>query len=173
MTDHTLERALGAAAVLGGLLRVVSAFIPWRPDSAPLELFYLVIDLALLFGLMGIYLAHRSRLGVLGFAGFVIAESGIASIVGPDTTSFGINGYAVGVVLIMSGLALLSIAMLVRREGSPWGPACWLGAIVVGGIGAAAGRADLGFAGGGIAFGLGFVVAGAALWRAHAAQPSN
>jgi uncharacterized membrane protein HdeD (DUF308 family) len=82
MNDARLLQVLGLFAVLGGVLRVASAFIPWAPDVASLEALYLAIDVMLLFGLMGIYFAHRNQLGVFGFAAFAIAEAGIASIVG-------------------------------------------------------------------------------------------
>ena len=118
MTDRNLLRVLGVAAMLGGSLRIASAFVRWRPGSATLELFYLLIDLLLLFGLMGAYLAHRSRLGIFGFVGFVVAEAGIASIVGPDATVFGIDTYATGVVVIMTGLTMLSVQML---AANPYG----------------------------------------------------
>lgn len=63
MTPHHLIRLAGIAAILGGALRMVSAFIPYVPDSAPLEVFYLVIDLALLFGLIGGSARVTGRLG--------------------------------------------------------------------------------------------------------------
>ena len=144
MTDRNLLRALGVAAVLGGLLRIGSAFVPWTPGSAALELFYFVIDVLLLFGLMGVYLAHREQLGIFGFFPFVVAETGIASIVGPDATVFGVDTYASGVVVIQpasrcsrsrcspggsvragrrhAGSLLSSLALPARRRGKPsWG----------------------------------------------------
>jgi len=163
-SDRKLFRALGAAAVLGGSLRIVSAFVPWTPGSARLELFYFVIDVFLLFGLMGVYFAHRARLGIFGFVAFLVAETGIASIVGPDTTLLGVDTYAAGVVVIMIGLTLLSIQMLARQVGPRWAPACWIFALLAGIVGAAANKAALGFFAGGISFGLGFVGAGLSLF---------
>jgi hypothetical protein len=167
MTDRSLLRALGAAAVLGGLLRIVSAFVPWTPGSAPLELFYFVVDVLLLFGLMGVYFAHRERLGKFGLFAFVVAETGIASIVGPDAMAFGIDTYAIGVVVITAGLTLLSIQMLAQRIGPRWPPACWIASLLIGSAGSAIGKAQLGFFAGGISFGLGFVGTGLAVYRAR------
>src|SRR5262245_53339141 len=132
MSDAALVRVLGAAALLGGLLRIGSAFVPWAPDVAWLEALYLAIDVLLLFGLMGVFLAYRSRLGVFGFVAFAIAEAGIASIVGPDTVAFGIDTYQAGVLVITAGLTLFAIQLLVRRAGPMWASLAWIGSAIIG-----------------------------------------
>ena len=167
MSDTLLLRVLGIAAILGGALRIVSAFIPWAPGQLWLEGLYLAIDLCLLFGLMGIYFAYRETLGVLGFAAFAVAETGIASIVGPDgvVPEWGVDAYQLGVATITVGLSLFAVALLATRSGAPWGPLCWLVSAVVG-VGAFySGEADIGFFAGGLFFGLGFVLAGLPLLR--------
>src|SRR5947207_627641 len=92
-TAHVLRLA-GAAAALGGALRIAAAFIPSEPDTPALELLYFIIDVSLLFGLMGLYAAECERLGWLGLVGFIVATVGLASIVGPDADIVGINIYA-------------------------------------------------------------------------------
>ena len=62
MTPHHLIRLAGLAAILGGGLRIVPAFISYVPGNAPLEAFYLVIDLALLFGLIGVSARAAGRI---------------------------------------------------------------------------------------------------------------
>lgn len=165
MRDGSLLRVLSSAAVLGGALRIGSAFIPWTPNVAWLEAFYLVIDVLLLFGLMGFYFAHRARLGVFGFIAFVVAESGIAAILGPDGVAFGVDVYATGVLVITIGLTLLSLATLITRAAPWWIAACWIGSTLAGVGGSLTGQAELGFFAGGILFGLGFVAAGMAQLR--------
>ena len=65
----------------------------------------------------------RSRwLGVVGLVAFVVTETGIASVVGPDAIAFGIDTYATAVVVITVGLTLLSIQMLKRQAGPRWAP---------------------------------------------------
>lgn len=159
MRDEQLLRALGAAAVLGGALRTGSSFIPWD-GSAEIEALAFVIDVALLFGLMGIYLAARGRVGWFGFAAFALAEAGVASIVGPDTQAFGIDTYQAGVVAISVGLAALGVAMLATRAGFAVTSICWIASLIVGAGGGAIGQGTLGILVGGILFGLGFVAAG-------------
>src|SRR5262245_6453115 len=126
MNDGTLGRLAGGAAIAGGAVRVVFAFVPWRSNVAWLEAVAFGIDVALLFGLMGVYLASRSVLGVVGLTAFAVAETGIASIVGPDAVAFGIDTYQAGVVAISLGLTLLGAQMLRRRAGSRVAAACWI-----------------------------------------------
>lgn len=64
--------------------RIIFTFVPHRKDSVALELFYLVIDVSLLFGLLALYFCQHERLGVTGLIGFVGAFIGTALIVGPD-----------------------------------------------------------------------------------------
>jgi len=163
MRDQTLFRVFGVAAIVGGALRVGSAFLVWSPNDPWLEALAFVIDVALLLGLMGVYFAHRAGLGIPGFAAFALAATGIASIVGPDTVAFGIDTYQAGVAAISIGLSLLGIVMLVRRAGPMVAAACWIASTIVGVGGSALGQGELGLLPGGILFGFGFVAAGLSL----------
>lgn len=164
MDDRVLMRMAGAAAVLGGGIRIAMAFVPWAPGVAWLEAVAFAIDVLLLFGLMGIYLAHRAALGWGGFAAFVLAEIGIASIVGPDTVAFGIDSYLAGVHAISVGLLLLGVVMLLKRI-EPLAAACWIASLLVGLAAGVVGQGSAGFMIGGVLFGLGFVAAGLSLLR--------
>lgn len=159
MRDEQLLKVLGSVAILGGALRTGSSFIPWD-GSAQIEALAFVIDVALLFGLMGIYLAVREQVGWFGFAAFALAETGVASIVGPDAQAFGIDTYQAGVVAISVGLAALGLAMLLTRAGFAVTSICWITSLIVGASGGAIEQATLGILVGGILFGLGFVAAG-------------
>jgi hypothetical protein len=161
MDDRGLYRLAGAAAVLGGGLRIATAFMTWD-GSAGLEAIAFAIDVLLLFGLMGIYLAHRAALGWAGLAAFVVAETGVASIIGPDVEAFGIDTYLAGVHAISIGLAALGAAMLLKRIDAV-AAICWIASLAVGAAGALVGQAAAGFLIGGVLFGLGFVAAGIAL----------
>jgi hypothetical protein len=152
MNDERLFQILGSAAVVGGALRVGSSFIPWASGVPWLEALAFVID--------------GAQLGWFGFVAFALAETGIGSIIGPDTTAFGIDTYQAGVAAISIGLVLLSLQMLLRRAGSAIAAVCWILSLAAGVGGGAMGQADRGFFAGGILFGLGFVIAGAGLLRA-------
>jgi hypothetical protein len=165
--DARLLQVLGASAVLGGVLRAGSAFIPWDMWGSDLrvEVLSIVIDVALLFGLMGVYFAARAQLGWLGFAAFALAETGIASIIGPDTVAFGVDTYLAGVHAISIGLALFGVQMLLKQTGTAAAASCWILSLAVGAGGGAIGEGELGFLLGGILFALGFVFAGMDLLR--------
>lgn len=169
MSGQTLLRISALLAILGGLLRIAAVFIPWSPDSPPLEALYLAIDLALLFGLMGVYLAHHRRLGVPGLAGFAIASAGLVLIARPDQVKFGFDSYYMGVLIIAIGLALLSLDLLYRRA-MVLAPGCWLASIAAGAAGAASGYSKEGLVAAGVLFGLGFVSAGLAVVNAVGGQ---
>ena len=147
-------------AVLGGGARIISSFIPWTPDNTWLEAFFLFIDINLLFGLIGFYFTYGLRLGALGLAAFLIAASGIAIITGPDGESFGVDVYQTGVAVIAAGLSAFSLLLLLQRVRPFLPPACWVGSVVIGGLGGPAGFPDQAFLVGGVLFGLGFLLAG-------------
>jgi hypothetical protein len=158
---------LGAwAAIAGGVLRILAAFIPYQASSAPLELLYAVIDVGLLFGLIAIYLATAAATGRTGLAGFAMALLGIASILGPDAPAFGIDFYLAGSFLFLLGLAALSAGLLRARQLG-LAAAAWLLALVLAILGAVSTLPWLILAAG-LALGAGFVAAGTALARNQA-----
>lgn len=165
ITYPFLLRTGACTALFGGGLRFVSSFIPWVEGSAPLEGFYFVIDVALLFGLLTIYLARAERLGWLGLAGFTIAAIGQAAIIGPDHVPFGIDVYLVGTQLIVAGLFLLAVSMLWKVAYPVWVGAFWIAVPFVSlGLGVIdPAPYGWGYFLGGLLFSVGFVAAGAAL----------
>ncbi len=167
LTYPTLIRLGAIAALVGGVLRFGSSFIPWVEGSAPLEGLYFVIDVALLFGLITIYLAYADRLGWLGFTGFVIAAIGQAAIIGPDHVPFGIDVYFVGAQVIVAGLVLMSADMLRNAVYPAWVAGFWIAVPLVSlGLGALdPSPYGWGYFLGGMVFSLGFITAGFALLR--------
>jgi hypothetical protein len=124
--DITLFRLAAVAALLAGAMRMVVTFTSGMLIGDQAELVYLLVDLLAVFALIGIYLRHRQRLGVLGLAAFVVALSGAASIVGPDGMLFGASLYMVGGILLLTGLAGLGALMLRVREASKLAPTLWI-----------------------------------------------
>ena len=166
MNDITLFRLAGLAAVVAGALRIGTSFLTWDSTVVWQELLATGIDVLLLFGFMGIYLAYRAALGWPGLLAFVLAETGIGSIIGPDTVAFGVDSYQAGVVAISVGLALFGTTILIRRAGSS-AAICWILSLVTGVAGGFVGQGAFGFFLGGILFGLGFVAAGLTLLLPH------
>ncbi len=107
VSGAALIRMGGLAAVLAGVLRTLASFIPHQPGVA-LELFYLAIDLLILFGIFGVYARVHESAGVAGFVGFVLATTGTAAIVGPDGDLGGVPVYQAGSAILVVGLAFLA-----------------------------------------------------------------
>ena len=99
-------------AIIGGVLRIVASFIAYIPESPWLEGYYAVIDICLMFGLIGIFAQTVDKIGAWGKLGWTIAMIGQASIIGPDARMFGIDFYMAGSVILLTGLAIWSLAML-------------------------------------------------------------
>ena len=141
----------------------MSAFVPYEPQSLPLELLYFVIDVGLLFGLVGIYVYRAQTLGAAGFAGAALALMGQAMIVGPDATLDGFNTYDAALPIIVAGLAILSIQIIRTQCYPAWIGWLWIATPVLSLGGTVAGAAEFGFLLGGTAYGMAFLGAGAAL----------
>lgn len=159
---------LGAwGAILGGGLRAAASFVPYAANSPVLEAFYGTIDIALLFALVAVYLGGAAQTGRAGLIGFAIALVGMASILGPDAPAFGIDFYLAGSLVLLLGLSILAAAFW--RSGHSRRPAqAWLLSTALAMFGAVLAQPIL-IAAGGVAFGLGFVLAGLALLRDTAA----
>lgn len=166
MTPQQLFRLSGAAAIAGGLARIVSAF-PLIDDPIALEWLYTGIDVLLLFGLIGIYLARAAKLGFLGLASFAIAVASLSFIGGPDADPFGFSTYEQGAAALAIAMVAMSIAWLRANERPLTAPLLWFGSVTaVGVLGLLpAPLPDYGFMAAGILFGGGFVFAGIDLLR--------
>jgi hypothetical protein len=125
VSSQILFRLGGIAALVGGLLRVISSFIPYREATAWLEGFYALVDICLLLGLMAIYLRHAQHLGGIGVIAYGFSTVGIASIVGPDATMFGVDFYKAGALTMITGLLILAIQML-RNRILFWTSSLWI-----------------------------------------------
>ncbi len=165
MDPTRLFRFAGFSAIAGGMLRIVSAFVPWVPASAGLEVFYLCIDVALLAGLFGVYLSLAEELGVLGLIAFGVAAAALASLVGPDPERFGIDFYGFGSSIHAAGLAGLGVVLWRTRAGSRAVAAAWIAVPLLAVGFEAAGYPALGFQLVGIVYGAGFVAAGGGLLK--------
>lgn len=153
-----IERIGAVAAIIGGILRIVAAFIPFVPQYPALESLYAIIDLCLLFGLGAIYLPNLARFGRLGIAGYLIASAGLASIVGPDTPMFGVDFYLMGSAIFEIGLLLLGFTMIRGRQYRATG---WLWIIsAASAIAVALGGGEVALLLAGTSLGLGFALGG-------------
>ena len=151
------------AAVLGGVLRVVSSFVPYQPEQVWLEALYGVIDICLLFGLVAIYVASAERLGAVGFVLFAAALAGLASIVGPDAQMFGVDFYRAGALVFIVSLGGFS-AQLLRKKTLIASAVTWLAALACS-VASPFLQTPLVLMGAGILLGAGYILAGYAVLR--------
>lgn len=153
MTREMLLRLSAAAAILGGGLRIVDAFLT-NATSHIQQAAYFATDAMLIFSLCGIYLSRSNRLGLAGLLGFVSSITGLLIV-----RSFGQGAYIVGASVTLLGVVLISVAMLVRAAFPKLAPMLWIASLIVGVI-ALPFRLNWGFTVAGVIFGLGFVAAG-------------
>jgi hypothetical protein len=171
ITPLYLFRLAAIAAIAGGALRILAAF-PLTQDPLTLEWLYTAIDVLLLFGLVGIYLARASRLGFLGLASFGVAVAALSFIGGPDADPFGFSTYQEGATTLAIAMAGLSIAWIGARERPFSPPILWFGSVLAAGV---LGRFGdplpaYGLIGAGVLFGAGFLSAGIDLLRGGSAR---
>ncbi len=170
MNYALLYRLSGVAAMAGGVLRIAAVF-PISEDAVTLEWVYTAVDVLLLMGLIGIYLARAERLGFLGVASFGVAVAALSFIGGPDADPFGFSTYEQGAAALAIALVGLSMAW-VRAGERPLGPAiCWFASVIVAGVlGYIPALSSYGMPAAGALFGLGFVLGGWSLTNVPASS---
>jgi hypothetical protein len=132
--------------------------------SVTLDWLYLLIDVLLLFGLLGVYAYQHAESGIWGFAGFLLAAVGLESIGGPDGKIGDLDIYTTGATLIGIGLVALGVGSWRAQKVPRYVPALWVLSTVVGMSGFLFAGSTLPFQIAGVAFGLGFVGAGTRIW---------
>jgi hypothetical protein len=164
MSTSQLIRLGGLAAIVAGLLRGGSSFLPNGEPTDSQELLYLVIDLSILFGLLGIYAYQNEVAGRSGFGGFVLAMVGTAMITGPDGIIGGVKEYVAGALLISIGLVFLAIGAWRAAKLPRYVPLLWVTSTVIGVGGFALSGPPVLLTIAGLAFGAGFIGAGVTIW---------
>jgi hypothetical protein len=166
VTPLQLFRLAGAASMAGGALRIFASF-PLIEDAITLEWLYAGIDVLLLFGLIGIYLARAERLGLLGLASFGVAAAALSFIGGPDADPFGFGTYQEGATVLAIAMVGLSIGWLRAGERPLVAPGCWFASVVAAGVlgWLPAPMPTYGLPAAGVLFGAGFLAAGIDLLR--------
>ncbi len=164
MSSANLIRWGGLAAIIAGILRGVNSFLPSSP-SITIELLYLLTDIFLLFGMMGLYRFQRQESGWWGFRGFLLAIIGIAVI--QTGTISGIKVYAIGALIFAAGLILFVIGSWMANKLPRWVSILWILSTIIGFVGYFVTGFSLFFVVSGVLFGVGFAGAGLRLWKFH------
>jgi hypothetical protein len=161
--DRALLRLGGAAAIVGGILRLAAAWPDLPLSPAGREMLYFLVDLVLVLGLIGLFGGlprFRSWLGWMGFvgavAGFLMVRTG-DRLAGPG--SYMIAASVVAAALALAGLSLITAKGLVRYTG-----AAWIASFLVA-MGGVIVKAPGSFLVASLLFCLGFILGGVALVR--------
>jgi hypothetical protein len=173
MNATKLIRLGGLAAIVAGVLRTAGSFWPSSQPGVSLELLYLVIDLFILFGILGMYGFQCEQSGRWGFVGFLLAISGTAFITGPDGQLGGINVYDAGALVLGIGLCFLAIGSWRAKKLPRWIPALWVFSTAIGIAGASVESLGSLFVVSGVAFGAAFVGGGATVWSQAASTAAG
>jgi hypothetical protein len=158
-----LLRLSGIAAIAGGLLRLGGTFAPlWLPASEQAAL-YFATDIFLLLGFTGLYISRSEAAGwpglfgyLLGFVGLLVVRSYPAS-------------YFLGAAMFSAGITLIAVLLLVRGAFPKWIAGFWIASFLAGLASLVVRGSDWPVTIAGILFSLGFIAAGAVLWRERAA----
>jgi hypothetical protein len=73
MSSTNLIRLGGFAAIVAGILRGINSFLPSINPNVMVAILYLLTDIFLLFGIMGIYGFQHQASRLWGLFGFLLA----------------------------------------------------------------------------------------------------
>jgi hypothetical protein len=163
MSSANLIRFGGLAAMIAGLLRGVNSFLP-SSSGLTSELLYLLTDIFLVFGVIGLYGFQHQESGWWGFWGFVLAIIGITVI--RTGIIAGVKMYAIGALIFAAGLILLALGSWVANKLPRWVAGLWIFSTMLGFIGYFLPGFSVLFAISGVLFGVGFAVGGLQVWLA-------
>jgi len=156
-----MQRIFGIGGMLGGLLRVVTSFMPTSEDPNFLQLLYVITDIGLVQGMVGIYLLERKSLSSSGHMGFAITLSALSFISGPEAKIYGVSAYEIGFLPIGLGIMMFSIAQLQSGPAHKNGAYVLIASVALGGLSILLPSLPQLFVFSGFLFGVGFFINGA------------
>jgi hypothetical protein len=131
MSSANLIRLGGLAAIVAGILRGVNSFVP--SDAPSVAILYLLTDIFILFGIIGMYGFLHQEARLWGFFGFLLAIVGIAMI--RTGAISGVNLYPIGASIFTVGLSLFAIGSWIAQKLPRWVSVCWVLSTIVGFMG--------------------------------------
>ena len=161
MSRENLFRLTAIVAVVAGVLRAIDSFAFEFMSSGASEKLFLVTDIFLLLALIGLYARLSGAIGWSGLLGFIVALVGIVMV---RSAGDNIDAYVYGATVVAVGTAIFGATIIAVRAFPVIGPILWIVALIAG-VGAYLVESDWAFEFAGVAFGLGFVLAGLNLFR--------
>jgi hypothetical protein len=163
MSSTDLIRLGGLAAIIAGILRGISALIPASSTAiVEIEVLYLVTDIFILFGLMGLYGFQYTASGLWGFFGFMLGIIGIGTI--RTGAISGVYLYPIGALIFAGGLILFAVGSWIASKLPRWVSIFWVLSTLLGILGYFGSGLNIFFVISGLIFGIGFSGAGITIW---------
>ena len=166
-----LIRLGSAAAVLAGALRALTSFLP--PTTDRIMTLYLIVDVLLLFGCVGLYEFQRVTIRFLETLAVLLEILGGLVLIARDLALLRSEVYPIGALLFAVGVDLFAIGSWRSRTFPRWILMLLILSTVTGPIGFFTPSLTVLFAASGILFGIGFMSAGISIWlpRRRSTQP--
>ncbi len=165
MSSANLIRLGGLAAIVAGILRGVNSFIPSSTSSTvEIAILYLLTDIFILFGIIGIYGFQHQESRLWGVFGFLLTISGIALI--RTGAISGVSLYPIGASTFTAGLSLFALGSWIARKLPRWVSVFWVLSTIIGFIGYFIPGLNLLFVTSGVIYSIGFAGAGIKVWSA-------
>jgi hypothetical protein len=164
MSSANLIRLGGLAAIVAGILRGVNSFMPSSTPSVAISILYLLTDIFILFGIIGIYGFQHQESRLWGGFGFLLTIIGIAIIRTGAISGFSL--YPIGASTFTAGLSLFAVGSWIAKKLPRWVSFFWVLSTIVGFIGYFIPGLSLLFVTSGVIFGIGFAGAGIKVWSA-------
>jgi len=155
-------RLSGVAAGVAGALRVLTSFLP--PPTGRTMTLYLIIDVLLLFGCVGLYQFQRVTIRFLETLGLLLAILGALILIARDLALLSSEAYPIGALLFAVGVDLLAIGSWRSGTFPRWILMILILSTVIGPIGFFARSLAVLFVASGILFGIGFMSAAIWIW---------
>lgn len=153
-----LIRLGGLAAILAGILRALASLLP--APTAPIMTLYLVVDVLLLFSVIGLFEFQRVEAGGLGTLALLLEIVALFILIARDLSILGPAVYPAGALVFAVGLDLYAMASWRSRTLPRWILILLVLSTVIGPIGFFSPGLAVLVTASGILFGVGIASAG-------------
>ena len=143
------------------MLRVLTSLLP--PAAGRIQIVYLIIDVLLLFGCLGLYEFQRVAVSFLETVAVSLEMVGVSILIARDLSLLKPEVYSFAALLFAAGLDLFAIVAWRSKTLPRWILTLWILSTVIGPIGFFTPRLGLLFVISGILFGIGFAAAGVSI----------
>ena len=133
MESRSVLRLAGIATIIGAAIDIVAPFVIYPRLVAPWpHLVYVLIDLLLVCGMLGIRSVSGRSTGPLALAGFIVALLGVMLVRTSSAGIFGEASYMIASSVWSIGMVLWSVDLLRARGAFRIAAGLWIATLVIG-----------------------------------------